>query len=448
VNINHAQIIIIHYISAKITAIFFYIFCILLIFKNKKNIYFGKYILQFSGFLYRWFEMNITPIAHTYPPELEEKLLEIARLDAQLDATVPVTIREAVEDLLRVVNSYYSNKIEGNPTKPSDLLDLNDDSIEQKSKGLLEIKRHIEVQLKLNFKDNDPEEVTSQDFIRKIHEAFYDQCDSEELEVPNHDGSIIHRIEPGDYRTIDVIVGSHRPPKAEEVPAYMSWFSSEYKIKYLHGLRKYWAMAASHHRLAWIHPFLDGNGRVSRLFTDCFMRAIGLKSYGLWSMSRGFARSSELYYKHLAIADRARQGNSDGRGILSDNGLVSFTEYFIDVAIDQMTYFTNLLEPYKLEERINVYFQLRFSGGLFDPKTKKPLKKLPLEAKDIYKTLLYYGPHTRKELQERLQISERKLRDIISEMVKEQLILAPPKRQLHVLLSPRAVQVLFPYLFE
>ena len=96
--------------------------------------------------------MKITPIAHTYPPELEEKLLEIARLDAQLDATVPVTIREAVEDLLRIVNSYYSNKIEGNPTKPSDLLDLNDDSIEQKSKGLLEIKRHIEVQLKLNSK--------------------------------------------------------------------------------------------------------------------------------------------------------------------------------------------------------------------------------------------------------------------------------------------------------
>lgn len=78
--------------------------------------------------------MNITPIAHTYPAELEEKLLEIARLDAQLDATVPVTIREAVEDLLRVVNSYYSNKIEGNPTKPSDLLDLNDDSIEKNLK--------------------------------------------------------------------------------------------------------------------------------------------------------------------------------------------------------------------------------------------------------------------------------------------------------------------------
>ncbi len=56
------------------------------------------------------------------------------------------------------------------------------------------------------------------------------------------------------------------------------------------------------------------------------MRAIGLKSYGLWSMSRGFARSSEQYYRYLSIADRPRQGGEEGRGILSDAGLVSFTE--------------------------------------------------------------------------------------------------------------------------
>ena len=39
-------------------------------------------------------KVDITPIARVYSPELEEKLLEIARLDARLDATVPVTIRE------------------------------------------------------------------------------------------------------------------------------------------------------------------------------------------------------------------------------------------------------------------------------------------------------------------------------------------------------------------
>lgn len=392
-------------------------------------------------------KVDITPIARVYSPELEEKLLKIARLDAQLDATVPVTIRESVEDLLRVVNSYYSNKIEGNPTKPSELIALVDDSTEQKSKGILEIKRHIEVQVKLNFENTPLQGVATQDFIKSIHKAFYAECSPDELIVSNSDGSRTYEIEPGEYRNVDVVVGQHIPPKSDLVPTYMSWFANAYKVEYLHGLSKYYAMAASHHRLAWIHPFLDGNGRVTRLFTDCFMRAIGLKSYGLWSMSRGFARSSEQYYRYLSIADRTRQGGDDGRGILSDAGLVSFTEYFMDVAIDQMTYFTSLLEPYKLEERINVYFQLRFNGSLFDGKGK-PLKKLSLEAKDIYKTLLYNGPHTRKELQDKLQVSERKLRDIITEMAKDHLIFAPPKRPLQVRLSPHTVEVLFPYLFQ
>lgn len=392
-------------------------------------------------------KVDITPIARVYSPELEEKLLKIARLDAQLDATVPVTIRESVEDLLRVVNSYYSNKIEGNPTKPSELIALVDDSTEQKSKGILEIKRHIEVQVKLNFENTPLQGVATQDFIKSIHKAFYAECSPDELIVSNSDGSRTYEIEPGEYRNVDVVVGQHIPPKSDLVPTYMSWFANAYKVEYLHGLSKYYAMAASHHRLAWIHPFLDGNGRVTRLFTDCFMRAIGLKSYGLWSMSRGVARSSEQYYRYLSIADRTRQGGDDGRGILSDAGLVSFTEYFMDVAIDQMTYFTSLLEPYKLEERINVYFQLRFNGSLFDGKGK-PLKKLSLEAKDIYKTLLYNGPHTRKELQDKLQVSERKLRDIITEMAKDHLIFAPPKRPLQVRLSPHTVEVLFPYLFQ
>ncbi|MGI4742086.1 MAG: Fic family protein [Janthinobacterium lividum] len=47
------------------------------------------------------------------------------------------------------------------------------------------------------------------------------------------------------------------------------------------------AIGAAHHRLAWLHPFLDGNGRVMRLFSDAAFLAEGLDAGGLWSMSRG-----------------------------------------------------------------------------------------------------------------------------------------------------------------
>ncbi|MCP4628982.1 MAG: hypothetical protein GY850_36560, partial [bacterium] len=45
----------------------------------------------------------------------------------------------------------------------------------------------------------------------------------------------------------------------------------------------------------WIHPFLDGNGRVVRLFTDYYLTNTGMDGYGLWSISRGFARFRENY---------------------------------------------------------------------------------------------------------------------------------------------------------
>ena len=39
------------------------------------------------------------------------------------------------------------------------------------------------------------------------------------------------------------------------------------------GDRKLIAVMAAHHRFAWIHPFIDGNGRVGRLLTDAILKA-------------------------------------------------------------------------------------------------------------------------------------------------------------------------------
>ena len=41
-----------------------------------------------------------------------------------------------------------------------------------------------------------------------------------------------------------------------------------------------------------MHPFADGDGRVMRLFTDAWLKAIGMESVGVWSLSRGLARAS------------------------------------------------------------------------------------------------------------------------------------------------------------
>jgi Fic family protein len=41
------------------------------------------------------------------------------------------------------------------------------------------------------------------------------------------------------------------------------------------------AIMAAHHRFFWLHPFLDGSGRIGRLFTFAALRAVGLESHGV-----------------------------------------------------------------------------------------------------------------------------------------------------------------------
>lgn len=385
--------------------------------------------------------MKLTPCAQR-TSALDEKILEITSLNASFRA-IPESIRDTVKILLERVNSFYSNKIEGNPTKPKELIEL--DSGKNK-KGINEIRRHISVQNLLKDYNYSPTDISSEQFIKFLHESFYKDTPIEERTVISEITKQTFYVEAGEYRTTDVEVGNHFPPQPDELNGYMSEFSKIYKLSNQEGLDKFYKAAASHHRLTWIHPFLDGNGRVTRLFTDCYMKAIGLDSYGLWSMSRGFARDTDKYYAHLAIADQRRQGNYDGRGILSDRGLATFTEYFFDIAIDQMKFFLGLLDPQGLKTRISLYFDICIGGGMIDL-DGNTLPKLSKESKRIYEILLYEGPKMRKDIEEKLQISEKTLRNILNEMQEYGLVFLQHKQPIKPRLAPSSIQIFFPHLF-
>jgi len=57
-------------------------------------------------------------------------------------------------------------------------------------------------------------------------------------------------------------------------------------------------IACSHHRLTWVHPFIDGNGRTARLHSHLLLHSLGLTE-GLWSPMRGLARTRDQYYARL-----------------------------------------------------------------------------------------------------------------------------------------------------
>lgn len=399
--------------------------------------------------------ISIIPVLEisALPSQLQDNTMSLIQADAALNATVPWTIRPQLEDLLRVVNSYYSNKIEGNPTTPSEVLRAHKkvlDEAESRNKGLVEMKRHLELQLSLAAQHSDIMRdggFATSEGIKTLHKLFYLEMPDEFLCVDKKDGSSI-RIVPGEYRKHDVEVGKHLPPAHEDVERYMHWFEMMYKPSKYHATQKILAAAASHHRLMWIHPFVDGNGRTGRLFTDLYMKEAGLGGYGLWTMSRGFSlNKAEEYYFALSAADQRRKGDRDGRGILSDSGLITYLEYFISTALKQVRYFTGLLDSNQLKQRVDIYFEMRNREAVSDEEGRK-LPPLKIESKEIYRMLLDRGPMKRSEIYKALGKTDKTISPTLKQMAAEGLINAPARLPVELNFSPNSIQVLFPNLFH
>lgn len=393
--------------------------------------------------------MTLTPLIpqDRAPGDLQDAVVELMRLDAALHANIPQPLRLPMMNLLRKVNSYYSNRIEGNPTLPADVLRAQELPADAKAnENLLEIKRHIEAQRRLMDEPIDEVEICTRGAISRMHREFYEGMPDEFLDIKLNDEGETVRLVPGEFRKRSVKVGNHVPPTPEDLGTYMNWFEGAYRLDRHHGITPILAAAAAHHRLMWIHPFMDGNGRTGRLFTDLYLKAAGLGGYGLWTMSRGFGRDVEAYYAALSAADHIRRGNLDGRGELSDSGLMTFTLYFIETALDQVKYFSSLLEPRMLTQRIDIYFQQRQKGAFISGKGEV-LPALRIEAREVYKALLYHGDKLRADIQDMLGFNERTTRALLSQMAKEGLIKLNGRKPVSLNLSRHSIEFLFPSLW-
>jgi Fic family protein len=119
-------------------------------------------------------------------------------------------------------------------------------------------------------------------------------------------------------------------------------------------------MAAAHHRFNYIHPFPDGNGRVSRIMSHAMGLYAGIGANGLWSVSRGLSRGLEggmTYKQMMNHADMKRQGDLDGRGNLSRRALTDFINWFIDICIDQISFMDSLYDFDSMELRLEKYIK-------------------------------------------------------------------------------------------
>ncbi len=321
--------------------------------------------------------------------ELEKLSIELVKKSGTLSGTMNPITRKAVADFLRPMNSYYSNLIEGHDTHPIDIENaLKQDYSKNKTKRDLqyEAKAHINVHEKIHSdiktEEHDIIPCTTS-FLTHLHKEFYKHLPEDFKKTMSKEGELKNVI-PGEIRTTEVEVGKHIAPRHDSLDRFMTRFESFYNPESTENkllTKRIISIAASHHRLTWIHPFIDGNGRVVRLYSDaCFMYE-DLDSSGLWSISRGLARTNSEYKTHLANADLQRQGDHDGRGNLSNKMLVEFCKYFLAVAIDQIEYMTKIIDINDMVTRLEKFADLMDIKGILKPLAKHILVDVFLKGK-------------------------------------------------------------------
>jgi len=296
--------------------------------------------------------------------DLEDLVGELLKKSSSLAGRIHHEVASSVGALVRSMNCYYSNLIEGHNTHPRDIeraLKKDYSADKQKRALQLEAAAHIAVQEMIDGGEV-PAVITSSEALCWIHNEFCSRLPEELLWIENPDTGERIRIIPGKLRTGEVKVGRHLPPIAASLPDFLVRFENAYNPERLSVVRQVVAVAASHHRLLWIHPFYDGNGRVSRLFSHGYLKQIGIGS-SLWSVSRGLSRTSDKYKSLLMQADMVRQGDLDGRGNLTEKGLQEFCIYFLETCIDQVDYMASILEPSDLLIRMEIYTEEEVRAG-------------------------------------------------------------------------------------
>ena len=385
----------------------------------------------------------------SFPEQFEPLLPSEARSQALLTqahdlaqaatAMAGLPVASEIRGLLRAMNSYYSNRIEGQHTRPYELEQAlrkdfsHDAKLAARQRLAL---AHIDAEVDLESRYAGQAGAISlyeKDAIQAIHRSLFARLPLTDRQT---DEGVL--IEPGQFRTQDVSVGRHVAPTVASLPPFMERWGSFYG-----GVRRgeaaLLAMAAAHQRLGWIHPFVDGNGLVMRLHTHAVLSALGYTG-GLWSPLRGFARSVDRYYGLLAAADEPRRGDLDGRGNLSEQALVDWIAYVLEVCLDQVQFMKSMLNLATMEQRMAaclVFEQETLKSGV-RLEALRPLHYLYLSGSEI----------DRGEFKRMTGLGERTAVNLLTALLRRGLLRSDsPQGQVRFGLPLHALRFYFPALW-
>jgi Fic family protein len=348
---------------------------------------------------------------------LTDLALELTQKSAGFRRSLPPSLLASLADLVRAMNCYYSNLIEGHDTHPVDIERAlkNDYSKDTRKRDLqLEAKAHIAVQEWIDRGGLKGGLAITTQGVCEIHRRFCELLPDDLLWVEDPATKKRVRVVPGELRQCDVQVGTHVAISPGALPRFLHRFEDVYGN--VGKTESIISTAAAHHRLLWIHPFMDGNGRVARLMSHAMMLET-LDSGAVWSVARGLARNVSEYKKLLANCDQTRRNDLDGRGTLSEEALAEFTQFLLRVCIDQVDFMESLVQPDRLRTRILLWAEEEIRLG-----------QLPPKSGSILEAVLYRGELPRGDADTVVGTGERQARRIVSALVDKGVLAAETTR--------------------
>ncbi len=220
---------------------------------------------------------------------IESRLLNrIQRKKDRLDALrpLPASIVTKLHEQLAIEWTYNSNAIEGNTLTLRETQYVLETGLTVGGKSLRE---HLEV---INHKAA----------IEYVETLVQGAMPVTPFQVRQIHALVLNGIddnEGGKYRDVQVYISGavHRPPEAWDIPQQMEawglWVNQE--SKRIHPIQR---ASLAHHKLAAIHPFIDGNGRTARLVMNLLLMRDGFPPTVIQQVNR------QQYYRVLAQADR------------------------------------------------------------------------------------------------------------------------------------------------
>jgi len=347
--------------------------------------------------------------------ELLERAADVIAASSALGTALSLGPQEDLRTLLRKMNSFYTNLIEGEHTRPSEIDRAlasefsGDQEIARKQRlaiGHMAVEAEFETMLDEHARDPSQQDpvLYADETLCALHEKLFRDLPDEDRRLK--DGSL---MVPGRMRARQVAVGIHEAPLHSAVPAFLARWREVYAGA-RRGEATLLAISASHHRLAWIHPFEDGNGRVSRLHTHLALYSGGYTK-GLWSPLRGFARTQDRYRSLLKAADEHRRGDLDGRGNLSEAGLVDWMNYVLDVFLDQARFMSAQLNVSGMRDRIHACLQFEETA------VKRGVRTEALAP--LYLLFVTQTEMPRGDFKQMCGLGDRQATQLISDMLRE-----------------------------